>query len=93
MTEPQNVKPLPAKSRMARNINGGMEVWDGADEAWVAVTSALHILSPLAVSTFTLADGREFSAHPRERLRSRRINGPMTGPLNAASAAAEPEEI
>jgi hypothetical protein len=66
-------KALPERHRQARNINEGMEVWDGTQERWIEVTSALHILSPMAVSTFTLADGRELSGHPNTKIMTRRL--------------------
>jgi len=67
-----NVKPLPARYRLARNVEKGMEVqYEGGQ--WVRVDSALHIQGPVKVSSFGLANGCRTSAHPGDHIMCRRL--------------------
>jgi hypothetical protein len=66
-------KPLTAKYRLARNIHEGMEIRDGKTGEWLQVVSALHVVAPLPVSSFDLADGSRTSVHPQQRVMCRRV--------------------
>jgi hypothetical protein len=70
---PDTPKPLDAKYRLARNIDEGMEMWDDETDTWVKVASALHILSPLPITTLKMANGSEWSMDPRDRFMCRRV--------------------
>ena len=73
---------LPERYRLARNIEKGYQLHAQCDEHegghWVTVTSALHLLSPIKISTFTLdapdciPDARQISEWPGDELMSRR---------------------
>ena len=71
-----NTKPLPEKYRKARNIDEGHEV-RLEDGTWGTVVSALHILGPIKICSFTvqLPDGtieRLRGMHPNDEVMSRK---------------------
>lgn len=68
---------LPAKYRLARNIDEGYEVQSN-DGDWLLIEHALHIVAPLPISSFRYADGSRSSHHPEDRIMSRRP-APITG--------------
>lgn len=80
-------RPLPERFRLARNLDEGWQIhaecaehWE--DGHWVTITSALHILSPLKVSSFDtdapecISDLRRASVPPGDRLLSRHPGRP-----------------
>lgn len=77
-----STRALPERYRKVRNIDEGFQVRADCEEHngghWLTVTSALHILGPLKVSTFqTDAPGcvdnlRRWSASPSDEIMSRK---------------------
>lgn len=77
-----STRALPERYRRVRNIEEGYQLHAQCGEHdgghWVTVTSALHIMAPLRVSTFTLdtpdciTDAGQISEHPDDELMSRR---------------------
>jgi hypothetical protein len=64
-------RALPAQYRLARNIQEGYEVCD-SEGVWLRVEHAMHILGPIAMSSFRLADGDRMTYPPSTRIMSRR---------------------
>lgn len=75
---------LPERFRLARNLDKGHQLhaecpthWE--EGHWVTITSALHLLAPIKVSTFNtdapdcIADARRASFPPSDQLLSRRL--------------------
>ena len=75
-------RALPERYRLVRNIEEGYEVRADCethpDGHWIEIMSALHIVAPLKVSTFSANPPEcvkhlaRFSAHPGDDLFSRR---------------------
>lgn len=78
----KTTRALPEKWRLARNLDEGYEVKVDCDTHtdghWLLITSALHMLAPLKVSSFNLdvpecmGDTSRASSHPEDEWFSRR---------------------